>query len=368
LPDGGVRLYIYASDLALVPLLFVDYTSIDAGPENGTVSYVVTNHLGAAELVLNDSVGSVWSAQLDPYGLAHIEKGKQFHQPLRFPGHFFDAETGLHYNRFRYYDPTLARYLESDPIGIDGGVNLYAYTSNPLREVDVRGLAPKCPNGKDCPRKKRAEGEGNDSVEGTDVAGRGPNAGKSNSKAGAVSHEERRLAGDHGSRPEQIAARKRVADDFIKQYGKKWDPKQGKMRPHTDAERSSELKGIDFSKPVRTRPPDSGEGRLPALSSPQYCVQAPGRRNGQYYSGDPKVEPGKLGIGRYGSTSTGGAEKVRTPCAVTSDTPYMQSTAAPVKDTWSGTGVFAKQDAPGGATQHYVPDNSVMQPGPSQPL
>jgi RHS repeat-associated protein len=69
-----------------------------------------------------------------------VEGGHDFHQPLRFPGHYFDAETGLHCNRFRYYSPELGRYLESDPDGILGGLNLYAYTANPLREVDVRGL------------------------------------------------------------------------------------------------------------------------------------------------------------------------------------------------------------------------------------
>ena len=60
--------------------------------------------------------------------------------PLRFPGHYYDAETGLHDNRFRSYSPELGRYLQSDPLGLAGGANLYAYPSNPLTDVDLLGL------------------------------------------------------------------------------------------------------------------------------------------------------------------------------------------------------------------------------------
>jgi len=71
----------------------------------------------------------------------------QIENNLRFQGQYFDAETGLHYNRFRYYDPSCGRFINQDPIGLAGGNNNYLYVPNPTGWVDPFGLASK-----DCPK------------------------------------------------------------------------------------------------------------------------------------------------------------------------------------------------------------------------
>ena len=142
-PDKSLRVYIYASHLALNPFMFVDYQGVEADPASGTCYYLRHNHLGAPVEVEDAEHDVVWSASYDAYGLTKVSIAKiEFN--LRLPGHYFDVETGLHYNRYRYYDPEIGRYIQADPIGLGGGNNLYAYCHNPLVEVDVRGLDPKC--------------------------------------------------------------------------------------------------------------------------------------------------------------------------------------------------------------------------------
>uniref|UniRef100_UPI00138AEA92 RHS repeat-associated core domain-containing protein n=1 Tax=Yersinia wautersii TaxID=1341643 RepID=UPI00138AEA92 len=63
-------------------------------------------------------------------------------QNLKLQGQYLDRETGLHYNTFRYYDPVMGRFTQPDPIGLAGGINLYAYAPNPLGWVDPLGLTP----------------------------------------------------------------------------------------------------------------------------------------------------------------------------------------------------------------------------------
>jgi len=168
-PEGRLRVFVYAAGVALVPLLFIDYDSIEAPPESGRRFFVFCDWRGAPERVVDEQGEVVWQARLEPYGRAHVEVGEDFHQPLRFPGHYFDAETGLHYNRFRYYSPELGRYLESDPSGIEGGFNLYAYTRDPLTQVDVRGLSENCPPGGEEPPPQRRQSEDGADAEGTNT-------------------------------------------------------------------------------------------------------------------------------------------------------------------------------------------------------
>lgn len=141
-PDGRVRFYVYADESALVPFMFIDYASIEAKPQDGNAYFVVTNQVGMPEWIEGVGGDVVWRAQsIDPYGWIDVAPGNSITYDLRFAGHHFDPATQLHYNRFRTYCPVLRRYLQSDPVGQSGGVNLYAYTANPLVQVDVLGLS-----------------------------------------------------------------------------------------------------------------------------------------------------------------------------------------------------------------------------------
>lgn len=140
--DGRLRVYIYADAFAMVPLLWLDYDNPDADPSSGRRYFLQCDHLGTPVLVTNEVGDVMWRARVTAYGSVVVSGNTRIEMPLRFPGHYYDAETGLHYNRFRYYSPELGRYLQPDPLGTVAGNNLYAYTTNPLKEVDVRGDCP----------------------------------------------------------------------------------------------------------------------------------------------------------------------------------------------------------------------------------
>lgn len=108
--------------------------------ENGATYFVHTDHLGTP-IALSDSTGTVqWKAHYTPFGKAIVEVNN-LSQNIRFPGQYFDSESGLHYNYFRDYDPEIGRYIQSDPIGLAGGINTYGYGhQNPIMNTDPLGL------------------------------------------------------------------------------------------------------------------------------------------------------------------------------------------------------------------------------------
>jgi RHS repeat-associated protein len=104
------------------------------------IYYFVNDHLGTPQRIMDGSSNVVWSADYQPFGDANITVST-LPNNFRFPGQYYDSETGLHYNYFRYYSPGIGRYLRPDPIGLLGGINLYAYVqNNPINLVDPMGL------------------------------------------------------------------------------------------------------------------------------------------------------------------------------------------------------------------------------------
>jgi RHS repeat-associated protein len=115
--------------------------------------WIHTDHLGTPLAVTNtpgtpSQATAVWRAAYTPFGEAAVDEDPDgdlalVSLSLRFPGQLHDPETGLHDNYFRYFDPTIGRYISADPIGQSGGISLYRYArNNPLRYVDPYGLWP----------------------------------------------------------------------------------------------------------------------------------------------------------------------------------------------------------------------------------
>ena len=121
--------------LVLVLSWFVAQTA------NAEIHYVHTDHLGTPIMMTDEHQVITWQARYTPFGLAVVDSGSTTELNLRFPGQYFDQETGFHYNYFRDYDPSTGRYLQSDPIGLHGGINTFVYAlGNPLKYLDRFGL------------------------------------------------------------------------------------------------------------------------------------------------------------------------------------------------------------------------------------
>ncbi len=137
--------------------------------ENSRTYWYHCDHLGTPQELTDAQGNIVWAGSYKAWG--KVRKVQRFEsrivgntvqhiavddepvaQNIRFQGQYEDEETGLHYNRFRYYDPDAARYISQDPIGLMGGRNLYTYVHNPITWIDPLGLAPRRPI--DCAKSK----------------------------------------------------------------------------------------------------------------------------------------------------------------------------------------------------------------------
>ena len=108
------------------------------------VFYVSTDHRGAPQVITDNNQNTVWEGSYHPFGNVDITTSV-IENNVRFPGQYFDQESGLHYNYYRDYDPGLGRYLQSDPIGLGGGLNTYGYGyQNPVSNIDPDGRFAIC--------------------------------------------------------------------------------------------------------------------------------------------------------------------------------------------------------------------------------
>jgi len=137
------KVYVYSNGQ---PVAMVDYSTNNSGD----LYYIHNDHLGTPQALTDESGSVVWRALYQPFGEAIVDEDPDLDTNkvtfnLRFPGQYYDQESGLHYNYFRDYDPSTGRYIQSDPIGLQGGLNSYAYVeNNPLIFVDPFGLFRDC--------------------------------------------------------------------------------------------------------------------------------------------------------------------------------------------------------------------------------
>ncbi len=153
----GVRTYFVYSDEGLVGEFYsngVELRGYGFRPNStwttnplflkvgGEYFWYLNDHLGTPQKIVDSQGVVVWEGVYESFGLARVDV-EVVGNNLRFAGQYFDFESGLHYNWWRFYDPGTGRYFRVDPIGLDGGINTYKYAlNNPLRVYDPFGLEP----------------------------------------------------------------------------------------------------------------------------------------------------------------------------------------------------------------------------------
>ena len=133
-------LYVYEPS-GFIPLA----QQITSASNTKKIYYYHNDQIGTPHAVTSREGGVVWRSNSNVWGnrrnaSQQLDEFKRHPQPLCFQGQYYDAETGLHYNRYRYYDPVIGRYITPDPLGLAGGENSYLYSTNPNTWVDPLGL------------------------------------------------------------------------------------------------------------------------------------------------------------------------------------------------------------------------------------
>jgi len=137
---AAIREYVWLGDTPIA--VFIPDVVATNPP---LVYYIYADHLEAPRIVVDKSNGIRWRWLAEPFGVAAAESNPAglgaFAFNLRLPGQYFDQESGLHYNGFRDYDASNGRYVQSDPIGLEGGLNTYSYVfDDPVNDSDLLGL------------------------------------------------------------------------------------------------------------------------------------------------------------------------------------------------------------------------------------
>jgi RHS repeat-associated protein len=158
-PASGNDTYAEAMGLAAndnaAPDLPLAVVNVAATP---TIFQVHTDHLGRPIRLTDAAKATVWQATYKPWGAVHATSGTQA-QNLRFPGQYFQIETGLAYNWHRQYDPVTGRFTQPDPLRFVDGPSMYAYAgSSPFANTDPDGLAKKYEKPPNPNQRKGAEG------------------------------------------------------------------------------------------------------------------------------------------------------------------------------------------------------------------
>ena len=294
--QGRYRSYVYEPG-SFRPLAMLD----GEGPLKAEPFYYQLDHLGTPQELTSYGGEILWSARYRAYGnVARLEVA-EIDNPLRFQGQYYDTETGLHYNRHRYYNPNTGRFLTPDPIKLAGGLNHYQYVPNPTGWVDPLGLAQVS---NDCPLQRRVE-----------------------------LNEKYERTGDLQADITQ-RGRREVATEFYRSQG------------FDEASIPGHLNGIDFTQSVNVETLNRGK-RV-------YQYQSPGAPQGNYYSISSSTTPSELGIGALGENRAARTVelKLKGVYLTNEKTKVLKSTAKEIDDTWSVRGI--SQPSSGGGTQVFT--------------
>src|SRR5215469_11367606 len=129
-----IQEHVYLGDR---PVAVVQTGTVN-GQQSSTLDYVTADQLNTPRDIMDSGQNVVWNWTSDPFGNGQPTGSLTYN--LRFPGQYYDQETGHNYNYERDYDPGTGRYMESDPIGLNGGANTYVYTAdNPVTLIDPTG-------------------------------------------------------------------------------------------------------------------------------------------------------------------------------------------------------------------------------------